>query len=117
MSFLAKNRISSRVAISYAPPLVWLNIQCLRQHTFDDFPVHIREAVLPALVAEGEFLVVDAEEVQERRLVIVDVDRILGDVPSEVVGLAKDVPRFDAAARHPEGEGPAEVIAAVRFLR
>jgi hypothetical protein len=41
---------------------------------------------LAALVAEGEAGVVDAAEVQERSLHVVDVDRVLGDVPGEVVG-------------------------------
>lgn len=50
----------------------------------------VGEAELAALVAEGEALVVDAEEVQQGGVEVVDVDGILGDGVSEFVGLAVD---------------------------
>ena len=51
-----------------------------------------------ALVAEGEPLVVDAEEVQQGGVEVMDVDGILGDGVSEFVGLAVDEPGFGATA-------------------
>ena len=70
----------------------------LRQHALDEFTVDVSKAELAALVAEGEALVVDAEEVQQGGVEVVDVDGIFGDGVSEFVGLAVDVAGFGAAA-------------------
>jgi len=48
--------------------------------------VDVGEAVMATLEAVGEALVVDADLVQHRRLQVVDVDGVLGDVVGEVVG-------------------------------
>lgn len=40
----------------------------------DDFPKHIRESEVTAGVAVGETLVVEAEDVQNRGVQVVDVD-------------------------------------------
>ena len=47
---------------------------------------------------------VDAQAVQDRGVQVVDVDRVLDDVVAEVVGLAVDDARLDAAAGEPDGE-------------
>ena len=49
----------------------------------------VGEPEVAPLVAEGELGVVDAEQVQDRGLEVVDVDRVLGDVVAEVVGLRR----------------------------
>ena len=54
-----------------------------------------------ALELERQPLVVDAQAVQDRGVQVVDVDRVLDDVVAEVVGLAVDDARLDAAAGHP----------------
>ena len=46
--------------------------------------MHIREAVVAALVMECQALVIKAETVQDRRLHVVNVDGILHDVKAEV---------------------------------
>ena len=51
-------------------------------------PVHVGQAEVAALVAVGQPLVIEAEQVQDRRLQVVDVDRVLDDVEAEVVGRA-----------------------------
>ncbi len=51
----------------------------LSKDTFDDLSVHIGEPELPALVAEGEALVIDPKEVENGRVEIMDVDGILRD--------------------------------------
>ena len=38
--------------------------------------MHVSQPILPALVAKRQPLVVDAEEMQDRRLHVVDVDRV-----------------------------------------
>ena len=52
-----------------------------------------------------------AIQLQQGRLHVVDVHRILRHVPAEVVGLAVDVPFPDATARQPPAVGAAEVVA------
>ena len=42
---------------------------------------------------------VQSEQVQQRRLEIVDMNRILDDVPTDLVGLAEHLPALDPAAR------------------
>jgi Kef-type K+ transport system membrane component KefB len=61
-------------------------------------PVHVGQPVAPTLVLEHEPLVVDAEQVQQRRLEVVDVHRVTHHVVAELVGLAVAEARLDAAA-------------------
>ena len=63
--------------------------------------VHVGQAVVAALELVRQLLVVDAEQVQDRRLEVVDVDGVLGDVVAEVVGRAVGDARLDAAAGQP----------------
>ena len=77
--------------------------------------MHIRQAELSSLEAIGEAFVVDAEAVQDGRLEVVDVDRVLLRVEAEVVGAAEGHAWLDAAAGHPDRESFAMVIASVFF--
>jgi hypothetical protein len=49
--------------------------------------------------------------VQQRRLEVVDVDRVLDDVHREVIGFTVGNARLDAAAGHPQREGVGVMIA------
>ena len=71
------------------------------------------EAEVEAEVTEGEAFVVDAKELENGGLEVVDVDRVFGDVEAEVVGLAEGDAGLDAAAGHPHGEGLGVVVATV----
>ena len=62
-------------------------------------------------MAVGEFFVVEAEAVEDSGLEVVDVDRVFFDPHAELVGLAHDLPAFDAAAGQPEGIGKRMVTA------
>ena len=73
---------------------------------------HVGEPEVTALESVGEPGVVDAEQVQNRRLEIVRVDWVLRDVVAEVVGRAVGHAAADAAAAHPDREAPAMVVAA-----
>ena len=77
--------------------------------------MHIGEAEIPALEAEGEMLVVDPQEMQNRRLQIVYVYFVPSDVVTEVVGLAVDDAALDTTAGHPDREAAGVVIAAECF--
>jgi hypothetical protein len=64
-------------------------------------------------VAEGELRVVEAEEVEDGGVEVMDVDGVLDDLGAEVVGLAVGDAALDAAAGEPGAEGGVVVAAAV----
>ena len=59
--------------------------------------MNVGQPKIAALVAVGQPFVVEAQAMQNRRVEVVDVDRVLGDVVAEVVRLT-DHTRFNAAA-------------------
>src|SRR5687767_3810404 len=77
-----------------------------------DAATHVGQAEVAALEAIGEAQVVEAEQVQERGVEVVDVDGVARDAPADVVGGAVDVPTLETAARHPDREGEGMVVAA-----
>ena len=77
-----------------------------------DFAGDVGEAIFAALKFERQLFVVDAEQMQHRRVKIIDVHRILNDVKTDVVGLAVGESSLDAAARHPDGEGVLVMVTA-----
>ena len=60
----------------------------LREQLLHDLAVHVGQAEVAALEAVGQLRVVDAEQVQDRGVQVVDVDGVVDDVVAEVVGLA-----------------------------
>jgi len=54
--------------------------------------VHIGQPEIAAGVAVGELLVVEPEQVQDRRVQVVDVDRVLDRLEPELVGRANGRP-------------------------
>ena len=85
----------------------------LGQRFFDDFRgLYPRELLVEAAVGISEAVMVKSELVQHRRVEVTDVMRILGDVPTEVVGFANDAAALDARASHPDGETTAMVVPA-----
>src|SRR5207302_437959 len=71
----------------------------LRQQLLDHFPAHVGEAEVAALEAEGEFLVVEAQEMEDGRLEIVNVDSVLSREESELVAGADGGAGLNDAAR------------------
>ncbi len=71
----------------------------------------VGEAEVAAGVVVGEALVIEAEEVKDGGLEVMDVDFVLGDVEAEVIGLAVGA-GLGAAAGHEGGEGLGVVVAA-----
>ena len=84
-----------------------------RQDLLDHLPVHVGQAEVAAGVAVRQLLVVEAQQVQDRRVQIVDVDLVLDGGEAELVGRAVDVPALDAAAGQPHREAVVVVVAAV----
>lgn len=71
----------------------------------------VGEAVVAALKFEGELFVVDAEEMEEGGVEVVNADGIFGDVVGVVVSFADGLPGLDAAAGEPHGEAAWVVVA------
>ena len=86
---------------------------CSGDQFVDDVAVHVGQAEVAAGVAVGELLVVEAQQVQDRGVQVVDVDRVLDGLEAELVGRAVDVAALDAAAGQPHGEAVVVVVAAV----
>lgn len=72
----------------------------------------VGEPLVGTLVAVGEAAVVEAEEVEESGLEVVDVDRVGGGCPADLVGFAVGGAGFAAAAGEEGGEGVGVVVAA-----
>src|SRR5688500_6155660 len=79
-----------------------------------DTAVHVRQPEIAALVAVSQTLVVDAEQMHQRCLQVVDVDAVLDDVVGEVVRLAVAEAAFHAAACQHVREAPGVMVAAPR---
>ena len=78
-----------------------------------DLSVDVGQTEVAALVAVGHPFVVDAHLVQDCRVEIVDVDRVLGNVVAEVVGLTVNRAALDAGSGHPFCVTARVMIAAV----
>ncbi len=77
--------------------------------------VHV-DAFGAAFVGVHEAGVVDAHEVENGGVQVVDVQLVLDGAEAEVVGGADGGAGFDATARHPHREAGRIVVAAVAFL-
>src|SRR5947209_3928844 len=86
------------------------------QDRLDNLPRDVREAEVASLEAISQPLVVDAEEAEDGRVQVVDVDRVLHRRVAELVGGAVADPAFDPAAGHPDGEA-FDVVVPARALR
>ena len=84
-----------------------------RQQLRHDIAMHIGQAEIAALEAIGQLGVVEAEQVQDRGVEVVDVDFVGGRVEAELVGLAESCSRFHAAAGQPHAETIRVMVAAV----
>ncbi len=78
---------------------------------------HAGQANVESLVLNREKLVVDSQAVQDRRIQIVDVDRVRGDVVTELIRFAVDDASFHAAAGQPDAKAARMMIPAVVGVR
>ena len=67
---------------------------------------------IAAAIAIGQLSVIDAHQVQDGGVDVVDVDRLLDRLEAEFVGGAVDRAAFHRAAGQPHGESEGIVIAA-----
>ena len=81
-----------------------------------DVTMDIGEAEVAAGVAERQAFMVEAHEVKDRRVKIVNMHGILGDAVADVVGRAMNHAALDAAAGKPAGKGVRMMGPALRPL-
>ena len=75
-------------------------------------PMHVGQAKIPARVAIDEAGVIEAEQMKDRGVQVVDVDRPVDGGVTEVVGGAVNHATFDAASGDPDREAPVIVVTA-----
>src|SRR5579883_2314460 len=97
--------------LTAAPPQLWE--QTLSQDPFDDLAGDVGEAVVAPLVLVGQPLVVDAQEMEDCGVEVVDVDAVGRDAVAEGIRRAKGDARLDPATGRPDGEASGVVVAAV----
>lgn len=85
----------------------------LRQNPLHQLPFHVCQPEASPLKFVDEFFVIDAQQVKERGLKVVHVNRIVGHIIAEFVGLAVRNAGFHAPARHPYREAARVMIAAI----
>ena len=73
----------------------------------------IGEAEVSALETIGQTEMIKSQQMEQRRVQIMHMDRILGNIEAEVIGFAMDVTCFQATTGHPHGKGTAVVVATV----
>ena len=77
-----------------------------------DPAMHIRQSSIDSVVAEGQAVMVDAQEVQDRGVQVVAVGLAFGGLPAPGVALAVSDSAFDSRAGQPGDGGAAVVVAA-----
>src|SRR5438552_789196 len=82
------------------------------QDVLDDVSVDVRQALVAALMEVGQFLVIEAQAVQDGGVDVVDVGLVLDGLEAELVGGAVADAALDSAAGHPHREAIRVVIAA-----
>ena len=73
----------------------------LDENPLDNFARYVSEAEVAALAAEGEPFVVDAHEVEDGGMEVVDVDLVLDGCETEFIRGAVGGAAFDSAASEP----------------
>ena len=85
-----------------------------------DLPQHlavdIGQSEISPLISVGQFGMIDAQQVQYRRIEIEDADRVASDVIAEIVGLSDRQAGLDASTGEPGGETSRMMITSVIVL-
>src|SRR5262245_62824639 len=82
------------------------------QNLFHHLAKNVCQSEITARIAKRQAFVVESEAVQDRRLEIVNVDWLLDDVVTQLVGRTMNDARFDAAAGEPHRVRTRVMIAA-----
>src|SRR5262249_27270988 len=78
----------------------------------DHLPLHERQPLVPPEVRIRQLVLVQPELVEDRRVQVAEVIRLLDGAEADGVGGADGLPPLDAAAGHPHREADVVVVAA-----
>ena len=73
----------------------------LNQKLIHNFSGDVGQPEIASLKTVGQFFVVQTEKMKDGRVKIVEVNRVLYDVPADLVCFANHLAAFDPAAGHP----------------
>ena len=76
----------------------------LGEDRLNELAVHISEPEIATLKSIGQFFVIEAEQMQNRRVQIVHVHFVAHDPEAEFIGFAKNGAGLDASAGEPHGK-------------
>jgi hypothetical protein len=79
--------------------------------------VRVGQARVAAAEAMGQALVVDAQQMEHRRVQVMDLGLVLDGVIAVVIGRSMDRSSLDASPGEPDGEATGVVVAAVLSAR
>src|SRR5262245_10758345 len=89
----------------------------LSYDTLDHPPRHIGEPLIAAVMPKRQLLVIQPQQMQDRRVEVIHRDALRPRPQAELVGLADCLPPLHAAAGQPHGVSVRVVIAALAALR
>ncbi len=75
--------------------------------------MHVGQTEVSTLEAVRELCVIEAEQVEDGRVEVVDVDAVGHGVETQFVGFTQSHPRLDPTAGQPHGKGIGVVVSAV----
>ena len=75
--------------------------------------MNIGQPIISSLEAIGQSRVVEAQEMKNRRVQVMNVDRVLDRIETEIVTLAVHEPPLKTTTRHPNTERSVVVVSAV----
>jgi hypothetical protein len=79
----------------------------------DNVSVNVGQAKISTLETEGQLCVVEAEQMQDRGVEIVDVHGVLNRIEPKFIGATMHMAFLQTATCHPYAEGPIVVIASI----
>lgn len=87
----------------------------LRNQLFDDIAVNVGQPEIATGVTKSQLRVIEAQQLQESRMKIVDVDRVFYRLETKIIGRAVNISSAHTATRQPHCEAVMIVIATVDF--
>src|SRR5437660_1608384 len=94
-------------------PTSWPPARATSDNLLDHFSLDERQAFVASQVGIRQFVLVEAELVQDRRVHVAEMDRVFDGVQTDGVGGADDLASLDAAAGHPHREAQIVVVASL----
>src|SRR3954469_24407110 len=89
------------------------SMQSLGKELLDQFTMHVRQPEIAPLKAISQLRMVKTQQVQKRRVQIMNVHRVLRGIEPKLIRLAQSQARLHTPSSHPHREGIGMVIAAV----